>query len=115
MSHKLRSQDCPMAPQLTQVIAEVRVLLQLGVFEAVAAEEDVGAPGGGGEAAQGHNQGAVHPLLLAAGDPLEHRPIPAVLRLAQDYHCQVIHVFDVPCKSTNGLLFHATIGTFLAN
>ena len=61
---------------LTQVVAEVGVLLEFRVVETLAAVEDARLPRLRGEAAERAHDRVTHPLPLPTRNPLRYRAVP---------------------------------------
>ena len=75
---------------LTQVVAEVGVLLEFRVVEALAAVEDPRPARLRGEPAQRTHDRVPHPLSLPAGDALGDRLVADVLRRGEDDDARVV-------------------------
>ena len=80
---------------LTQVVAEVGVLLEFRVVEALAAVEDPRPARLRREAAQRAHDRVPHPLPLPAGDALGDRLVADVLRRGEDNDGRVVRRGDV--------------------
>ena len=68
------------------MVAEVRVLLELRVVEALAAVEDARLPRFRGEAAECAHDRVTHPLPLPTRDTLRYRAIPEVELIIMMYN-----------------------------
>ena len=77
------------------MIAQIGMLLQLCVLEALPAEEDVRPPRGHREPPDGGHDAVVHPLGLLAGQALEGGAVAGVLRAGEDDHAEVVGFWDV--------------------